>query len=410
MHLVVFEDAGYRNLLPLVYVRATFDLRCGHDALLDKIEAAVGRPADALFVRPTIAAAVAERGPRPVNTHPSGEEQLWINGRLMLRQPLDMPLNSAAWRGDTLLAARLDEKTAAALRADVLQQPGQIAPILSACQPADIPAESAVLIEYPWDLVDENQAEIIRQAEAGRQEIIARPDPGAHLVNESAIGIGAGSRIKPGVVLDADDGPIVIGENVTVHANATVMGPCTIGHRCVIRPGAVIRGGTSLGPDSRVGGEIVCTIFQGRANKQHDGFLGHSYVGQWANLGADTVNSNLKNTYGPIKVPINGRLIDTGRTFVGAFIGDHVKTGIRTALPTGCVLGFASSIFVGGHAPKFVPSFCWLTDTGAQTNDPTRALAVARTVTGRRDAPFSETEAALFLSVKDDARRHETAG
>ncbi|MFQ5411029.1 MAG: putative sugar nucleotidyl transferase, partial [Phycisphaerae bacterium] len=113
MQLVIFEDAGFSNLLPLVYSRATFNLRCGFDNLLDKIETVFGQTAAALFVRESIAPAIAERQGRPVNTLPGGDSQLWINGRLFVRERFEMPPNTAAWKGDTLLAASIDAATAA---------------------------------------------------------------------------------------------------------------------------------------------------------------------------------------------------------------------------------------------------------------------------------------------------------
>ncbi|MBN2561036.1 MAG: hypothetical protein JXQ75_08910 [Phycisphaerae bacterium] len=409
MRLIVFEDAGYRNLLPLAYVRAAFDLRCGFDSLLDKIETAMGVQADALFVRDAIAVVVAQRHRRPVNSVPDDDDQLWVNGRLLLRQKLDLATGAAAWGGDTLLAARLDAQTAAALTTECLQDPGKLKSALSRCHAVTMQAETALLVDYPWQLVHENEEEILRQFSGRQPQLLGTVYPGAHLVNEPAIHIGSGSRIKPGAVMDAESGPIYIGEDVTVNPNATIVGPCYVGNGCLVQPGASIRGGSSIGPVCKVGGEIDGSIFHGYANKQHDGFLGHSYVGEWVNLGADTVNSDLKNTYGPVSVWLNGRQVDTGLTFVGAVIGDHTKAGISVALPTGCVIGFASNVFVSRHVPRFVPSFSWLTDDGRETNDPARALAVARKVMARRKCGLSEAEEALFLSIPDEARKNEVA-
>src|SRR5205823_6263058 len=143
------------------------------------------------------------------------------------------------------------------------------------------------------------------------------------------------------------------------------------------------------------------------SNKQHDGFIGHSYVGEWVNLGADTVGSDLKNTYGNVSVPINGKPVDSGQMFVGAFIGDHTKTAIGTKLPTGCVIGYACNVAASGFSPKFVSSFSWLTEEGRTAHDPQKALAVARTVVARRNRKYSKHEEALFLSIVEESRRHE---
>ena len=408
MQLIVFEDAQTKNLLPLVYARAVFDLRCGLDTLLDKIETAFDRPADALFIRPSMAPAMAERQSRPVNHLPDGDNQLWINGRLLVREPFDLPQAAAAWQGDALLAARIDAKTAAQLADKTPQDSATLKAALAACRNVDLPTAAAVLVNHPWQLVHQNADEIARQCRrAGpSRPRLGRVDPDTILLNESAIHLGKGSRIQPTAVLDAENGPIHIGRNVTVGPHVSIVGPCAIGDNCLIRPGAHLAD-SSIGPVCKIGGEVEETIFQGHANKQHDGFLGHSYVGRWVNLGADTVNSDLKNTYGPVRVPINGRPVDSGETFVGAFIGDHAKTGINVTLPTGCVIGFASNVLLSRTAPKFVPSFTWLTDEKIEVNDPQRALAVAKKVMARRNQKLTGVEEALFLSIAEEARHCE---
>jgi len=406
MRMIIFEDAGYVNLLPLVYARATFDLRCGFDALLDKIEAAFGQVADALLVRPAIAPAVAERQSRPVNQAPADGDQLWINGRLLVRRQFDLPKSSAVWQGDVLLAARVNAATAAQLAGKAPLDAATLRAALADHHETDLPTGAALLISYPWQLVNHNKSEIVRQFEAQSDGVLGDVDGRACFVNESAIHVGKGSRVKPTAVLDAENGAICIGDDVTIGPHVTITGPCFIGDRCLIQPGANIAG-SSIGPVCKIGGEVEASIFQGYSNKQHDGFLGHSYVGRWVNIGADTITSDLKNTYGSVRVPINGRLVDSESMFVGSTIGDHTKTGINVGLPTGCVIGFASNVFVSRYVPQFVPSFSWLIDEGSQDNDPQRALAVARKVMARRQRELTEVEQALFLSIVEEARVRE---
>lgn len=410
MKLIVFEDAKYDGLLPLVYTRPVFKLRCGFDALLHKVESAFGRQADAVVVRDFLRKAFHRRNERAVigiDTATDDDDQLWINGRALVTQRFEIPPRTAVWRGDQLLAARVDAKTSSLLADAVLGEAKWLRQALEGHQPAEIDEQTARLIDYPWQLVNVTPCEIRRafeQVEPGSRGIIY---PGAHLVNEGAIYVGAGSRLMPCVVLDADDGPIYIGDNVTIRPNATITGPCYIGENCTIQAGANIREGTSIGMWSKVGGEVEGTIIHGYSNKQHDGFLGHSYVGEWVNLGADTVTSDLKNTYGTIRVPINGVPVDSGEMFVGSIIGDHTKTGINVALPTGCVIGFASNVFVSKYPPKFVPSFSWLTDDGMEWNDPERALIVAHKVVARRRRELAETEVELFLSIAKLSKEYE---
>ncbi len=407
MSLIVFEDAGYRNLLPLVYSRATFNLRIGFDNLLAKIETAVHRTADAVFLRPLLAAVLAERQPRRVNQPSTCDDQLWINGRVMLRAAPDLTPMTAVWRGDVLVAARVNRALGSQLTPEVLLDPAAVRQTLGALASTTMPDEAWTLIDWPWQLVQENACEITRQAAAKQCDVRGCVYPGAHLVSGHSIHVGSGSRIKPGAVLDAEEGPIYIGENVTVSPGAVIVGPCYIGDKCVINPGATVRPGCSIGEACKIGGEIEGTIFHGYSNKQHDGFIGHSYVGEWVNLGADTVGSDLKNTYGPVRVPINGAAVESGQTFVGAFIGDHTKTAIGTRLPTGAVIGYGCNLLSSRMPPQFVPSFTWLTDAGAARNDPARALDVALKVVARRGRKYSAAEQKLFLAISEEAGRVE---
>lgn len=407
MQLLIFEDGGYRDLLPLVYSRATFNLRCGFDNLLTKIEATFGRTADAVFVRKGLAGVMAERQTRRVNQPSTADDQLWINGRLLMRAVPALAPETVAWQGDSLLAARVPRALACKLTPDVLTDSARLREALSICKNAELAPEVGTLIDHPWQLVRENSAEIERQFSRNPPERLGTIDSGAHLANPEAIHLGAGSRVRPGAVLDGDLGPIWIGEKVTINPGAVIQGPCYIGDGCTVQAGALIRGGCSIGMVCKIGGEVEGSIFHGYSNKQHDGFIGHSYVGEWVNLGADTVGSDLKNTYGPVRVPINGVAVDSGETFVGAFIGDHTKTAICTRLPTGAVVGYACNVAVSGFVPTFVPSFSWLTDNGLRRNDSARALEVARKVVARRQRTYSPAEEKLFLSIEKTAQELE---
>jgi UDP-N-acetylglucosamine diphosphorylase/glucosamine-1-phosphate N-acetyltransferase len=231
-------------------------------------------------------------------------------------------------------------------------------------------------------------------------------DPGSYLLNGEAIHVGRGTRIKPCVVIDAEDGPVWIGEDVTVYPHVYIQGPCYIGDGCTIQPGAAIKEGTHLGPVCKVGGEVEASIIQGYSNKQHDGFLGHSYLGSWVNIAADCINSDLKNTYGSIRVPVNGYEVDSGEMFVGMLVGDHSKSGINVSFPTGAVVGFCSSIFAP-QSPKYVPSFSWITGERTARYDVQRGVDLARRVMARRKKDMSEAEAQVFRATADVAHTIE---
>jgi len=171
----------------------------------------------------------------------------------------------------------------------------------------------------------------------------------------SPIFIGKDAIVDGGVVLDSREGPIYIEPGVQVSNLTCLEGPAYVGRESRLAGGR-ITGGCSFGPQCRIGGEVQSTIVLGYSNKWHHGFLGHSYVGEWVNLGALTTNSDLKNNYSPVHVDLGDKSVDTGQIKVGSFIGDHVKTGIGTLLDTGASIGFGSNIFGGGLVErKYVP-------------------------------------------------------
>lgn len=407
MNIALFEDDGYRRLLPLTWLRPAFELRCGRDRLIDKVRSHVRGRLARTFVRAPLTDVVAERC--PLEQAEPGADWCLLNARALVSGDIAPPPPGCAWRYNgelvacSVAAAELNQLTPA-----ILRDPAALGEWATRLRPAPLPAVVR-LLEYPWDLVLANAGELRRQCRNGGEhegEIY----PGAHLVHADQIHLGRGARIKPGAVLDAEDGPVYIERDVLIEANAVIQGPGYIGPGSIVRTGATLRPGTTVGPMCRVAGEISGCIFQGYANKQHEGYLGHSFVAEWVNIGAGTITSDLKNTYGTIRVSLNGVGVETGQCFIGSFIGDHSKTGIGTILPTGCVIGVASHVFATSAVPKFVPSFAWLTDAGMTECRVDKAVHIARTVMGRRDVTLSPAEQRLLEDVAGAARAVEAAG
>jgi UDP-N-acetylglucosamine diphosphorylase/glucosamine-1-phosphate N-acetyltransferase len=260
------------------------------------------------------------------------------------------------------------------------------------------------MIRYPWDLVSNNGKQIVADARlltrgTSGKRIRGKVYPGAMLINRKNIFIDTGATIKPGVVLDAENGPVHIGKNVTVFPNATIEGPAFVGDGSLIKIGAKIYENTSIGEMCKVGGEVEASIIHSYSNKQHDGFLGHAYLGMWVNLGADTNNSDLKNNYGTVKVYINGEPVDSGSMFVGLTMGDHSKAGINTMFNTGTVVGVSCNVFGSGFPPKYIPSFSWGGAEGLTLYDPDKSIGVARRVMARRKVELKEADERLFRKV-----------
>src|SRR5436190_4200689 len=194
----------------------------------------------------------------------------------------------------------------------------------------------------------------------------------------------------------------MIDREAVIAAFTRLEGPCYVGPQTHVL-GAKLRAGTTLGPNCRIGGEVETSIVHGYSNKYHDGFLGHSYVGEWVNLGAGTQNSDLRNDYGEVMVTVNGQRVATGLNKVGCFLGDHTKSGLSTLLNTGTNAGiFCNLLPMGLLLPKYIPAFssCWNGSLVEQADLP-GLLRTAAEVMRRRGETFSEVHAALFRSLFD---------
>lgn len=414
--VVLFEDWGWPRLLPLVYNRCVFQLVCGMRPLWESVQRINGGAAPEVWTRGLLEELTRGRLGLAVNQVPDGPT-LFLNGRARWRRlPVDFSdgLDNQDWVGTLgdgrlgCIAAGVD--LARRLSPETLLDEARTSAVLAGLPRVDL-GDAAELFDWPWQLVHANAAALLEDWAAFGQagDDGGRIDEGAWLLNRPAIRIGSGSRVKPGAVIDAESGPVVIGKNVTIQPHCYVEGPAYIGDGTLLQPGAVIRDGVTIGPVCKVGGEIEGSVLIGYSNKQHDGFLGHGYIGSFVNIAADCINSDLKNTYGTVRVPINGREVETGLQFVGLTMGDHSKAGINVSFPTGAVMGFCSSI-VGSQCPKFVPSFSWIESGLWQRYDAARGLAIAKIVMGRRKLTMSPAEEAAFLAVRTQALALEHEG
>lgn len=249
-------------------------------------------------------------------------------------------------------------------------------------------------IQYLWDAIAFNAAAIesdVSSSYVADHNAAAFPQL-THTIDAGNIYCGENVDIGPFCTFDASKGPIVIGHGVRIEPHCTFFGPCAIGRNSVVKSGSRIYGGVSIGERCKMAGEISNTIVQAYANKQHDGFIGDSFLGEWVNLGAGTNTSNLKNNYGRIRIRIDDDEYHTGRTFLGLLCGDHTKCGINTMFNTGTVIGISANIFGGDYPEKFIPSFSW----GGRVKSPafsiSKAIQVARTVMQRRERTLTKEE------------------
>ncbi len=225
-----------------------------------------------------------------------------------------------------------------------------------------------------------------------------RADGGGPQQEGAEIWTAAGARIGPGVVMDAAAGAIVIDRGARVEGLCYLQGPLYVGPGSLIKAGARLYGETALGAACKMAGEIGETQAADFVNKQHDGFIGHAVLGSWVNLGAGTTCSDLKNTYGTVRVDYGLGEVDSGLRFLGVMCAEHAKSAIGTLFNTATTVGFGSNVFGAGFPPKCLPNFTW-GDPGGPPYDAARAAAVARTVMGRRGCLFTPAHERLFMSL-----------
>jgi UDP-N-acetylglucosamine diphosphorylase/glucosamine-1-phosphate N-acetyltransferase len=402
MKLCIFEDDGYANFLPLTWFRPVYDLRCGINTLREKITRAFPEMETVLVCREYLAETLQEANPDVLVNQFPRDRYLMVNGRVLfnnyLKQSIDIDREGIYLSKGRLVAAVISSQYLTELQDK--KSSGLERNDFEGFRVYEVEAE---FVEYVWDLIRYNPAQIV--TDAAWHEKIGEQEGDVHyravMVNPANIFVGQGARVRPAAVLDAEKGPIYIEEGATVLPNATIIGPAYIGRGSVIKISAKISGGTSIGEMCKVGGEVEASIIHSYSNKQHEGFLGHSYLGQWVNLGANTNNSDLKNNYQPVKMFINGKWVSSGTLFMGAMIGDHVKTGINTMLNTGAVIGVFSNLFGSGFMPKYVPAFSWGGADELVEHRFEKAIATARVAMARRKVRLTPAMEKLYRYVFD---------
>jgi UDP-N-acetylglucosamine diphosphorylase/glucosamine-1-phosphate N-acetyltransferase len=257
------------------------------------------------------------------------------------------------------------------------------------------------VINRLWELIDRNGNELTHDfnttydsAETGYHP------PGVSLVGPAdRLFVHPTARVEPLVVADTTRGPVVIGEGAVVTSFTRLEGPCSIGAHTHLLS-AKIRANTTIGPHCRVGGEIESSIVLGYTNKSHDGFLGHSYVGEWVNLAAGTITGDLRCDYRPVCLPINGAEVSSGQTKLGSLIGDHAKTGLGVLLNCGTTLNpFAQVMPTGTYAPRVVPAFHRAGSDGVKPLDTNRVMVTADVVMQRRGRELTPALEAIYRTL-----------
>ena len=343
--LYLYDDATARRFEPFALTRPLSELRTGALLVRERWER-VMRLRCAGFAGAAHLADFEEPGAPPAARGTLGAGSILANARCLPARPLDY---GTAWRVDGRVAAvRLTQPLELSRLAD-----GSLAlETLAGGATADVPGR---WLDAVWDLVRELPAQITSDIAALAPELDTVRVDGT-VIGSHPVHVERGATIEPHVVFDAAAGPILVRQGAVVQAFTRLVGPCYVGPASIVAGDRVAA--SAIGDTCKVRGEVNNTVFLGHANKGHDGFIGHSYLGRWVNLGASTVTSNLKNTYGTVQLWTPDGVRDTGMQFLGTLFGDHAKTGIGLRLTTGTVLGAGANVF-DAMPPKVVPPFAW---------------------------------------------------
>jgi len=378
MNYILFDDENRDNLLPLTYTRPVCELRCGILTLKEKWE----KRLSGVYSFQT-KDYLSEKYPIKID-----DVNIYINGSLIANNQIVLAIenlnnNEILKNGEKILAAKVTQDHIAQFD-DKKQEHFKIVNY----------SEELHFIEFPWDIFKKNEQEIASDFEMITQNRkSAKISDTNRYIHPERIFIEEGADVEFSI-LNPTDGYIYVGKNASIMENSTIHGSLALCDNAVVKIGAKIYGASTIGPYSKVGGELSNSVIIGYSNKGHDGFLGNSVLGEWCNLGADTNNSNLKNNYAEVRLwnyP-EKKFVSTGLQFCGLIMGDHSKSGINTMFNTGTIVGVSSNIFGTGFPRNFIPSFSWGGSSGFTVFKPQKAYEVAEKVMQRRQIEFTEKD------------------
>lgn len=395
-HIILFDNEVRDNLLPLTFTRPVCELRVGALKIREKWERWLNGQI-AYITQDYLAEAF------PIDY---GDANYVINGSVLPSSQLcrllkQMDFNEAFLAGEELIAAKLDERQFERLIHDE---------DITEIQGRDLEDTQYLKLNKLWDLFLINDEAIRQDFELLTKGRISQPVSSTNqVIGKEQIFLEEGASVECSV-LNASAGPIYIGKNAEIMEGCLLRGPIAIGEGAVLKMGTKIYGATTIGPYSRIGGEVKNSVIQSNSNKSHDGYLGNSVLGAWCNLGAGTSCSNLKNTYSEVTMwnYASESMEPTGQQFLGLVMGDHSKCAINTSFNTGSVVGVASNVFSTSMPPKFVPSFTWLGEDGPQTYRTDKAFEMVEKMMERRELPFSVSDRLLMLRIFEDTTEYRT--
>ncbi|MBW7848085.1 MAG: GlmU family protein [Bacteroidales bacterium] len=384
MNYILFDSACRKNLLPLTFTRPVADIRFGILTIREKWE---------MYLK--------------TKTSSLTEDYLGIKFPLV-KSSVNMLIDGSVCPNQALVDAISGLKEGQAL----VKEDSIVAMCLNANSLENINESNDEMeiietnidflkLNYTWDVFHKNDQAIRDDYTLLTKGRKSQPLPADNkYLNPDNIFIEEGAVLHF-ATLNASTGPIYIGKNSEVMEGVNIRGPFALGEEAVVKMGAKIYGPTTIGPHSKVGGEINQSVVFGYSNKAHDGFLGHSVIGEWCNIGADSNTSNLMNTYEEVKLWSYAEdcFVQTGLQFCGTIMGDFSKCGINTMFNTGTVIGVSANIFGAGYQRNFIPSFSWGGTMGVQDYNLKKAFKTNEAVFLRRNKTFDKTEKDILTEI-----------
>jgi len=391
--LYLYDDATARQFQPFALTRPVSELRAGTDVIRARWEHVAGTRASGVIAAEHLADFDELDAPIVVGADtviPAGA--IVVNSRCVVSLYARLDADADTWEcAGAVCAVRLDRDRPArafddgTLTLEMLAR-GSAAPL------------SGRWLHHVWDVLAQLTQQLtddINVHSATVQSITHRGE----ILGTHTVVVEPDAIIEPHVVFDAHAGPIRVARNATVSSFTRIVGPCYVGEHATIVGDRIAN--CSIGDWAKIRGEISSSIVLGHSNKGHTGFVGHSYLGRWVNLGAGTTTSNLKNTYGTVQLWTPAGVQDTGQQFLGTLFGDHTKTGIGTMLNTGTVLSAGANVFGATMPPKYVPPFAWGDGEPYETFAPDKFVEVAERMMGRRHVLLSDKHRRFLTTVQD---------
>ncbi len=397
MNYILFDDSTRNDLLPLTFTRPIADIRVGILTIREKWEKYLNTATSTLTEK-----YLSEKYPMIKSTN-----NILINGSVLPTPELvkaitELKPDQALVYKEYIIALNVIEK-------DLDEVNNLDAPIVDDVEKHEVEGLHEIQcdlphlkISYPWDIFNMNGQAIeedFKLITKGRKsKVLSETNK---MVAAENIFVEEGAKVEFAII-NATNGPVYIGKDAEIMEGCVIRGPFALCNNATLKMSAKIYGPTTIGPHSKVGGEVNNSVILGYTNKAHDGFLGHSVLGEWCNIGADSNNSNLKNTYDDVKAwnYTQERFISTGSQFCGLIMGDHSKCGINTMFNTGTVVGVSANIVGHGFQRNFIPSFSWGNSvSGYTTFDLNKAYDVAERVYERRGMDFDKMEKSILKNI-----------